>query len=284
MVLKIERILVTPELACEWLEKFNTDNYRKIVPNVIRRYMHDMKHGRWTENSATIAFATDGSLVDGQHRLTAIAKSGMSIWLNVLTGLAPEARGDHNQDRGKPRDIAAFMTNTGVKNASSVAATIRLLYRLAKGNTADRSGSTSLTDSAMLSVVSQMSQEFFDVVDKVCGSQGKKFAAGSIICSFMWLATNDNRAAADTFLDIFCKKTPALSDHAANSLRDQLISLKNGKTAQVNGDYVLNLFLAAYKAHAAGKSLKMVKPYQEHQLTAAMKKELKKLADIVNSN
>jgi hypothetical protein len=75
---------VTPIQAANWLEsnKFN----RKISDVSVSRYARDMTNGHWTLNHQGIAFDDEGVLVDGQHRLMAIVKSGVTVKMMVTWG------------------------------------------------------------------------------------------------------------------------------------------------------------------------------------------------------
>lgn len=75
---------VTPIQAATWLEsnKFN----RKISDVSVLRYARDMAAGQWTLNHQGIAFGDDGVLVDGQHRLMAVVKSGETVKMMVTWG------------------------------------------------------------------------------------------------------------------------------------------------------------------------------------------------------
>lgn len=61
--------VITPERAAEMLSK-NKSN-RKINQANVRRIADDMLTGNYKLNGETIKFYADGTLADGQHRLTA---------------------------------------------------------------------------------------------------------------------------------------------------------------------------------------------------------------------
>lgn len=86
--MKTELMTVTPDIAREWLKK-NHHN-RPIVKAVVDRYTRDMLAGEWKITHQGIAFAPDGSLLDGQHRLMAIVASGVSIVTNVSQGVSED--------------------------------------------------------------------------------------------------------------------------------------------------------------------------------------------------
>lgn len=75
---------ISPALAKEWLES-NTFN-RKMSTATVSKYAGDMSAGVWRLNHQGIAFDDQGVLVDGQHRLAAIVKSGCKIRMMVTWG------------------------------------------------------------------------------------------------------------------------------------------------------------------------------------------------------
>jgi len=87
--MKTQVMQITPELAQQFLAK-NTSN-RKIMNTVVAGYVREMKAGYWHETHQGIAFYEDGTLADGQHRLTAITKAGISVNMVVTFDLKKPA-------------------------------------------------------------------------------------------------------------------------------------------------------------------------------------------------
>lgn len=87
--MKTQVMQVTPELAQQFLAK-NTSN-RKIMNTVVSSYVREMKAGFWHETHQGIAFYEDGTLADGQHRLTAIARAGVTVNMVVAFDLKKPA-------------------------------------------------------------------------------------------------------------------------------------------------------------------------------------------------
>lgn len=80
---------VSPEMASDWLAK-NSRN-RVIRQSLVDAYVSDMKNGKWECTHQGIAFYDDGILADGQHRLTAILQSGISVLMQVTFGISRDA-------------------------------------------------------------------------------------------------------------------------------------------------------------------------------------------------
>lgn len=77
-----ERISLGPTLAHELL-KLNTHN-RPLSPSVVAKYAATMRLGLWRPHPRSpIAISTAGRFLNGQHRLHAIADSGIVVvaWL-----------------------------------------------------------------------------------------------------------------------------------------------------------------------------------------------------------
>lgn len=115
-------VRVTPELAEEWLER-NTRN-RKISPQSVERYARNMTHDRWAFTGDSIKFSDQGELLDGQHRLSAVARVGVTVPLLVVSGLPTEAQ--VFMDDGRKRNAGDTLAIRKVPNYVAVAALARL--------------------------------------------------------------------------------------------------------------------------------------------------------------
>jgi hypothetical protein len=98
---------ITPEMAAEWLKR-NHKN-RTLRQSNIDGYILDIKNGAWMTTHQGIAFDADGNLIDGQHRLTAIASARTPVLMVVSTGWTA-ASGKRKTmdavDRGVARTLA----------------------------------------------------------------------------------------------------------------------------------------------------------------------------------
>lgn len=74
--------LITPEQASQWLQK-NTRN-RKLRESFVSELAKKIKNGQWQPHTLdAIGFFEDGTLANGQHRLSAIAKAGVPVYAKV---------------------------------------------------------------------------------------------------------------------------------------------------------------------------------------------------------
>lgn len=136
--LTVQMVYVTPRLAKNYLE-FNPKN-RKIKDGHVLFLSNEMKQGRWAENGESIIFDKNLNLVDGQHRLRAIIKSGKSYWISIFRGVKKSAIA--TMDTGSNRSAADVLQMNGFKYSNGVAALIKVIdkyvIRKSKGKGFDK--------------------------------------------------------------------------------------------------------------------------------------------------
>lgn len=122
-------VTVNPETARRWLA-LNHKN-RNLRKADLDRYTRDMLAGNWHLAGDPIRFATDGTLLDGQHRLAAIIEAGVTLPLLVVRGVRPEAQSV--MDTGRRRTAADALAINGKLNAPVLAAVALLLLSHQRG-------------------------------------------------------------------------------------------------------------------------------------------------------
>lgn len=115
---------VSPALAEEYLKK-NTHN-RALNKNVVAKYASTMRAGKWLITHQGIAFNAAGDLIDGQHRLWAIIKAGVTVRLAVTRNL--DGATQLVLDTGQRRSISQNLSLLGKPNVQAVTAWANLAY------------------------------------------------------------------------------------------------------------------------------------------------------------
>jgi len=119
----LDLVTITPSLASEWLgSNHNNRNQRgrKIVS-----YGRDMLNGEWLTTGESIKFDWNGHLIDGQHRLEAVAQTGITIVSIVVRGLDPRVQ--RVLDTNVRRSAADALEFAGVKlSAKDIASCARV--------------------------------------------------------------------------------------------------------------------------------------------------------------
>lgn len=121
---------VTPAQAAEWLAKNNTHN-RTIREGKVAMYARDMANGDWKFNGDTIRFSSDGTLMDGQHRLAAIVRADVTIACIVVWGLDSAAQ--DTMDIGAHRMLRDQLLLRGEANAHEMASIARRVITVERG-------------------------------------------------------------------------------------------------------------------------------------------------------
>lgn len=131
MAFNSQTIRITPKLAQEYLE---TDKQnRPIREGHLNGIIQDMENGRWVFDGAPIRFDADGNLLDGQHRLLAIVRTGKAQKMVVMTGLARNSR--RTMDKNARRSVADNLRmDAQVPNSFKVSAIARIVLRWRAGN------------------------------------------------------------------------------------------------------------------------------------------------------
>lgn len=121
-----EVLEISPEEAKTVLEG-NTFN-RDVSSVLVKSMASDMIKGSWKLNGDSIKFASNGRLVDGQHRLSAIVESGETLKTFVCGGM--DFSTFDTLDIGKKRALRDLMKISGVKHYVTAAAATKWLIKL----------------------------------------------------------------------------------------------------------------------------------------------------------
>ena len=141
---KIELRTVTPEWAAAILEKHNQRmldgkcRQRPLNENTVAQYATDMKCGNWGVTGQGISFDEEGNLLDGQHRLAAVMRSGVSVQMPVIwdldTHVSKQIKTIDVIDIGKKRQVAQQLRIDGFEYYAEIGSAARCLLMLASGN------------------------------------------------------------------------------------------------------------------------------------------------------
>lgn len=122
--IRVSVVLVTPELAEEWLSK-NTHN-RNLRREEINAYARDMADGNWHFTGETIVFSDDDVLLDGQNRLHAVVKSDTPVTMLVVWGVEMQAQ--DAMDSGTKRTAGDALSLRGEKSSALLASAATIVF------------------------------------------------------------------------------------------------------------------------------------------------------------
>jgi hypothetical protein len=121
--------LVTPDMALHLLT-FNSDVNRPLKPGRVDAIANDIVSGFWAFNGNPVCFDYHGVLMNGQHRLNAVVKSGIAVHMQIYRGMNPDAI--ENMDQDLPRSTADLLhtSRRNIDNASTVLAVASILTKI----------------------------------------------------------------------------------------------------------------------------------------------------------
>lgn len=122
--LTLDVMLVTPQQATEWLAR-NKGN-RPLGSPTVDRYAGYMTAGEWVVNGEAVILDDEENLLDGQHRLEAVIRSGVAVPMLVVYGVPAAVFPTLNT--GKTRCLADVLAIKGEKNQRTLAGALRLVY------------------------------------------------------------------------------------------------------------------------------------------------------------
>jgi hypothetical protein len=115
---------ITPEQAQAMLDK--NQNNRPLKQASIKRYASAMVEGKWALNGQGIILDGNDNLLDGQHRLHACVRAGVSFTTLVVRGVVREDAFS-TMDTGRNRTPADILAMLGSIEYKATATAIRML-------------------------------------------------------------------------------------------------------------------------------------------------------------
>jgi hypothetical protein len=119
--------LVTPAMAQRWLEG-NVDNRNLREPRVLG-HSQVLQRGEWELTGDALVFDEDDTLLNGQHRLSAVVVTGISARFLILRGVPSKAQ--EVMDTGLSRTLADQLQRRGVPYYTYVSSALFWLHRMA---------------------------------------------------------------------------------------------------------------------------------------------------------
>lgn len=148
---------ITPKKAKQILEHSEGFNFRVLDHKHSQLYSTIMEQGDWELTGQTIQLDEKGRCVDGQHRLSAIYKSGITQKFIVVRGVKCSPL---HIDKGKRRTVAQYLHHKKIKNYQDIASMGKLIVGHDKGLWAMHTGNAGITDDEIV-------RKVFDNLDKM---------------------------------------------------------------------------------------------------------------------
>lgn len=248
--------VITPEIAEEILENAAAKGYknRKLRKGVVDVYANDMKNGDWQEtNPQPIVIDDNGVLVDGQHRLSAVVQSGVTLAMFVTRNVPHIAV--PTMDIGIQRSVSDAIQFNGMDAPKDVAAVVkhRLTLKGRSMQTHDSARNLRISKPEMYKEASDNAEEYkltAEYAKQVYNASGKSLLIGEVGGIFLYL-TKDLGWDEETVKKFFDKLVSApRGGRAFNPFKKTMSELgkkKNGKKSDR-----VKVFIKAWNAMVRG--------------------------------
>lgn len=251
---------VTPEWAYTVLEHRNGKN-RPIRRHKVDQLVDALKRGEYRFNSSGIAFDSGGELLDGQHRLTAVVESGVSIPVLVVSGLTPETQ--DVMDTGAARILSDQLHIRGGNRIRTTASVVTLAWRWEQAEW-DRPVGKYPTNAQALAYLegNRGLREAVAAAHRVTDGLPFNLAPSRLGAAMYRARMLDPEGCREFFEEQFATGTELEAGDPAFVLRERLTNLSDqGRRAssRSKAEFTLALIVLAWNAYQRGQKIKVLR-------------------------
>lgn len=210
----------------------------------------ELKAGRWKVNGDTIRFTEDNILIDGQHRLLAVVRSGITIQTFVTYGLQADVF--DSIDVGKRRSGGDTLSCLGEKNARRMSAALVMIDKYMTGRL-QKSIVYSNTEIQGLLV------KYPDIrITLKTTLNAKGLIVGSALDSCHYLFSKKDPVMTEIFIEKIFKGVGLEEGDPWYVLRERLLT-NSMSTAKLSTEFMMALCIKAWNAARQGKQISHLK-------------------------
>lgn len=243
-------VMVSSDTAARWL-KTNKRN-RPVSDDIVDRYANDMSTGLWTFAADPIRFDTSGNLIDGQHRLSALARIDMTLPMLVVRGLPADSQ--LVMDQGRKRTPGQQLGLLGVKDSNLIASIVKVTIQYDTGLLfRENKLSGSITAPVIQEYVTDHPREM-TFVHPLLGAIRRADAPPSVVGAFAVIASRVHGDDAAMFIKQLDELVGMSKGHPIHTLDKRLRRIRRERLKFSNRDY-LALFIQAFNAWRAGRQI-----------------------------
>lgn len=248
--MRVEEVKISPAMAREWLTVSPERNQRSVRQRNVAKILHAIESGEWKTTHQPIALDPTGFVLDGRHRLTAIAAQRKHVTSLVAYDADPESFGVI--DTGAARSPGDSLRIAGYTDVNVLAAVTRQV--LAYPEVID---TTSTLGSAMVGMTTadlliklandetgpaiQNSLRPGYVISSQIGRYGMRTSA-SVLIALINLYSQQGPDTQEEFVNRLADGTNLSASSPILAFRKWLIADKGYKA--INGTYRPTTFLA----------------------------------------
>ena len=246
--MKVTQMVLTPEIAEQWLESVDPDKQRKFRDHHALKLARAIERGEWTMNNDMFMHGPDG-LGNGQHRCAGVVKSGISVPIVVAWGCTRDEIRRADQGCLK-RDTADVLHYEGFTSTRNMAAIINTVVRdLERQRFAPSSEQAVAYCKAHFEALNESGRYW----KRACVSRCP--VEPSILCAVHYLAKAAGHDCADSFAGKVADCTPDQRGDAVWQLLRRFQENKDKLSGHMSRVLKCALIVKAYNAYRDGKKM-----------------------------
>ena len=247
--LDTEIVEMTPRAAREILDR-NTRN-RSMRADYVRKLGAAMERGEWSVNGEPIQIAEDGTLLNGQHRLSAVVESGVSVPMLVVRGLPRTAQ--WTMDAGTRRNLSDVLALHGQIDTANLGAMLGLLHRYRIGERLDNTGRTAPTPKEALALL-EREQKLTDYLPlgRKTRAVGMRVSVAAVLA---YLFDEVDPGEGTRFFEALCNFRAEPQDSPVRALKNILERVRNERAYRISTYVLCGMTIKAFNAWRAGRPI-----------------------------
>lgn len=250
--------LWTPEKALQVIraqERFGPIANRPLRPNLIDKYANDLIAGKWPPNGATVVFHGD-RLLDGQHRLHAILKTGISATLLIVRGVSADAMPtiDTGLSRTPGDTVRAALPDIVGGYYNAVAAAARIVHGYLNYGDVRTSPERQPTRSQLVHTV----ESHQGIVDSVKSLRTQPWLRPKVTAAWHYLCGIQHKAQRERFFNDLIEGVNLSADRPVRLLRERMLAERSNR-AKVDTRVLSAYIVKAWTAELSGRQLRLLR-------------------------
>jgi hypothetical protein len=245
-----EIVSITPDQARELLS--SNEQNRKLRRPYVRQLALAMVRGEWRLNGEPIQVASDGTLLNGQHRLHAIIESEQTIAMLMVRDVVPEAR--RTIDSGSRRNLSDVLKLHGLSHTTNLAAALALLHRYRTTGRMDSSAQSAPTPVQALELL-EREPELKDGVNLALRVYSDAHLRPSVGIVLNHLFNEVDPGAGRRFFDDLCSTRPRPLGDPLGELNRVLLRQYEERTYVLKTLGLSAITIKAFNAWRAGQQV-----------------------------
>lgn len=241
----------SPDKAKKQIAASKTVN-RNVSDAFVLELAQAIEDGEWQLNGETIKIDVNGNIIDGQHRLHAIAMGDKTVPVLTVRNL-PAATFD-TVDRGRARTMGDILTVHGEINANVLGAALSWLWKYQTGNMqkTGRAARPRAPQSMEILTKNPGLRESISAV-RTC-----RLLAGGMAGALHYLFGMASADKASAFFESLSSGVGLKRTQAAYVLRERLVANK-GAQAKLHQVAIAALVIKAWNAEFSGQPIKCLR-------------------------